>query len=325
MLLAGDIGGTKTELAIFSEAKGPYEPLAKATFPSKEYSDLNTIVQEFLAQVGSEIHKACFGVAAPVTGDRVNVTNLPWVIDGKTLQKELGLASVSVLNDLTAVANAVPLLEPEQLHTLKEGTPVPHGPLAVIAPGTGLGEVFLTWDGERYRPHDCEGGHTDFAPGSPSQLQLLRYLWSRFDHVNWKRVCSGVGIPNIYDCYRNGGYAKEPTWLAERLAEVDDPTPVIVNAALEEKNELCTLTLDSFVSILGAEAGNLMLTTMATGGVYLGGGIPPRILPVLEQGSFLRAFSHKGRVSDVLKRVPIHVIMEPEVALLGAASYGLGL
>lgn len=325
MLLAGDIGGTKTKLAVFSEEKGPREPLAEGTFLSRDYPGLDAIAREFLDQVGWEVDRASFGVAGPVMAERVEVTNLPWVVDAKTLQEELGLASVSLLNDVASIANGVPFVEPDQLHTLKEGEPEPHGSIAVIAPGTGLGEAFLTWDGERYQPHASEGSHVDFAPRNPREIQLLRYLWARFEHVSYELVCSGMGIPNVYAYYKGGGYAEEPDWLAKQLAEVRDPTPVIVNAALEGKSELCVLTLNTFVSILGAEAGNLTLKVMATGGVYLGGGIPPRILPALEQERFFEAFHRKGRLSDVLERVPVHVILNPEVAILGAACYGLGL
>jgi glucokinase len=329
MLLAGDVGGTKTKLAIFSEEKGPREPLAEKTFPSKEYSGLDAIVQDFLDQVDVEVDRASFGVAGPVVENRVEVTNLPWIVDADELRQTLGLSSVQLLNDLASLSNGVLLLEPDELHTLHEGTHDPTGAIAVIAPGTGLGEAFLTWDQDdnRYRPHASEGGHTDFAPTTPRQIQLLRYLWARHEHVSYELVCSGMGIPNLYAFFRGGRYAEEPDWLAEELAAADDPTPVIAKAALNDEREceLCTLTLNTFVSILGAEAGNLALKVMATGGVYLGGGIPPRILPALQQERFLEAFHSKGRHTDLIKRVPVHVILKPEVALMGVARYGLGL
>jgi glucokinase len=327
MLLAGDVGGTKTKLAVFAEERGPRDPLAEATFPSKDYRGLKAIVEAFLARHDAEVERACFGVAGPVIENRVEITNLQWHVDAAELQEALGFSSVVLLNDLAATANGVPFLEPEELHTLYEGQHDPTGAIAVVAPGTGLGEAFLTWDEDdrRYRPHASEGGHTDFGPVTPRQIQLLRYLWARFEHVSYERICSGMGIPNIYTYFKGGAYAEEPDWLAEALAEADDPTPVIVNAALEEKSELCTLTLDTFLAVLGAEAGNLALKVMATGGVYLGGGIPPRILPALEEGPFLEAFRSKGRHADLLARVPVRVILNPEVALLGAACYGLGL
>jgi len=327
MLLAGDIGGTKTTLAVFSEEGGPRAPLAKRTFPSKAHAGLGAIVQDFTEGVDLEVTSAAFGVAGPVIERRVEVTNLPWMIDAAELEEMLGLYPVLLLNDLASIANAVPQLRKDELHTLKAGRRDPQGAIAVIAPGTGLGEGFLTWDQDdnRYRPHASEGGHTDFGPLTPRQIQLLRYLWPRFEHVSYEHVCSGIGIPNMYAFFRGGGYAEEPDWLAKELAEVDDPTPVIVNGALNDERpcELCQLTLDAFVSILGAEAGNLALKVMATGGVYLGGGIPPRILPALEQGTFLQSFHSKGRHSDMMERIPVHVILNPDAALLGAASYGL--
>jgi glucokinase len=329
MLLAGDIGGTKTTLAVFSQEQGPLEPLARETFPSRNYAGLDAIVREFLDAVDVEVDRASFGVAGPVIENRVEVTNLPWIVDADELEESLGLSPVRLLNDLASIANAVPFLEPDERHTLKQGQPDADGAIAVVAPGTGLGEAFLTWDKDdgRYRPHASEGGHTDFGPVTPRQIQLLRYLWARHEHVSYELVCSGIGIPNLYTYYRDGGYAEEPDWLAEQLAQAEDPTPVIVGAALDDEVacELCSLTLDTFVSILGAEAGNLALKVMATGGVYLGGGIPPRILPALEQPGFLEAFHSKGRHTDLMRRIPVHVILNSDIALLGAACYGLGI
>lgn len=325
MLLAGDIGGTKTTLAIFSPEKGPRESLAEETFPSKKFPSLESIAKLFLDKLDLKVDQACFGVAGPVIDGRVEVTNLPWVIDAEEVRQALDLSSVRLLNDLAAIANGVPFLEPDELHTLKAGKTDPDGAIAVIAPGTGLGEAFLTWDGEHYQPQASEGSHVDFAPRNSHEIQLLRYLWDHFEHVSYELVCSGLGIPNIYAYYKDSGRTEEPAWLSEQLAEADDPTPIIVNAALEEKSELCTRTLHTFISILGAEAGNLMLKVMATGGVYLGGGIPPRILSALEQGHFLEAFHHKGRFSDMLMNVPVHVILNSDLALFGAACYGLGL
>ncbi|MGB9880643.1 MAG: glucokinase, partial [Anaerolineae bacterium] len=298
---------------------------SEATFPSARYPHLEAIVREFLSQVDVPVEHACFGVAGPVVGGRSEITNLSWIIDGRELQKALNLSSVRLLNDLEAIAWAIPLLEPKDLHTLNAGQPIAGGAIAVIAPGTGLGEAFLTWDGTRYRPHATEGGHADFAPTDERQIGLLRYLIERFGHVSCERVCSGLGLPNIYAYLKDSGYAPEPPWLAEKLAAAEDPTPVIVNAALsgEERADLCVATLDMFVSILGAEAGNLALKTLATAGVYLGGGIPPRILSALEDGRFMRAFCAKGRHSELMARIPVHVILNPKVALMGAARYGL--
>lgn len=327
MLLAGDIGGTKTSLAIYSREGGARAPLSDATFPSTLYPNLESLVREFLDQADVPVERATFGVAGPVVGGRATITNLSWVIDEAELQSALNLSAVRLLNDLEAIGYGVPFLEPEDLHTLNEGQPVPGGAIAVIAPGTGLGEAFLTWDGTRYRSHATEGGHTDFAPTNDRQVGLLRYLLERFDHVSYERVCSGMGLPNIYTYLKDSGYAEEPAWMAGELAAADDPTPVIVNAALDSERpcELCVATLDVFVSILGAEAGNLALKVLATGGVYVGGGIPPRILSILEHGPFMESFRSKGRFSDLMSRMPVHVILNPKVALLGAACHGLGL
>ncbi len=327
MLLAGDIGGTKTRLAIYSPEAGPRTPLVEATFPSGRYPSLEALVSDFLAQVDLKPKRASFGVAGPVVAGQATITNLPWVMSETQLQTALDLAPVRLLNDLAAIAQAVPWLESDDLYTLNEGQADPGGAIAVIAPGTGLGEGFLTWDGSRYRAHASEGGHTDFAPTNSLEVDLLRYLLDRLEHVSYERVCSGRGLPNIYAFLKDSGYAEEPAWLAEQLAAADDPNPVIVNAALArgQQCELCVATLETFVSILGTEAGNMALNVLATGGVYLGGGIPPRILSALEGGRFMEAFRDKGRMSDLMARIPVHVILNPKVALLGAACQGLEL
>jgi glucokinase len=327
MLLAGDIGGTKTNLAIYDPEAGPRRPLVTATLPSTEYPSLEALVRSFLSdvEIEADVTRICFGVAGPVVAGQASITNLPWVMDESQLGEALGVTPVRLLNDLEAIAYAIPRLEPDDLHTINEGKAAPKGAIAVIAPGTGLGEAFLTWDKDRYCAHPSEGGHADFAPTDVLELGLLRYLWDQYEHVSNERVCSGLGLPNIYAYLKASGYADEPTWLAERLAQAQDATPVIVSNALDQEEccALCEGTLRTFVSILGAEAGNLVLKTMATGGVYLGGGISPRILPALDEGVFLRAFCHKGRMRELLARVPVHVILNDQAALLGAAAYGL--
>jgi glucokinase len=327
MLLAGDIGGTKTDLALFSAGDGPRAPVAEATFSSGDYASLEAMAREFLSQidVSVAVERASFGVAGPVVGGRVEVTNLPWVVDEAQLLEALGLCSVRLLNDLAAIAHAVPWLEPADLHTLNEGKFDSGGSIAVVAPGTGLGEAYLTWDGSRYRAYPSEGGHADFAPADLLQLEMLRYWQERLEHVSVERVGSGRGLPNIYAFLRDSGRAAEPLWLAEALAGADDPTPIIAKAALDPERscQLCEATLDTFVSILAAEAGNLALKVLATGGVYLGGGIPPRILPALTDGRFMAPFLRKGRMSHLLAQMPVHVILHPKVALLGAACHGL--
>ncbi len=325
MLLAGDIGGTKTALAVFSPDDGPHAPVVEEIFASARYPSLEALASEFLEENGLPVDRASFGVSGPVTGGKVAATNLPWEMDEARLGKALGLRSVRLLNDLEAIARAAPFLGSEDLHTLNAGTPDPDGALAVIAPGTGLGEAFLTREGSGYRAHPSEGGHADFAPTGELELGLLQHLLDRFGHVSYERVCSGRGLPNVYGYLKEIGHAEEPSWLTEKLAAAEDPTPIIVEAASDPEApcELCVAALDVFVSVLGAQAGNLALTVVATGGVFLGGGIPPRILPFLDRGRFAEAFGRKGRFFELLGRVPVHVILTPKVALVGAARRGL--
>ncbi len=327
MLLAGDIGGTKTNLAVFSPETGWRLPLAEATFSSANYPSLEALVSDFLTQHNFSVDRASFGVAGPVVSGHATITNLPWVMEETQLQQALHIPSVRLLNDLDAIAHAVPFLESQDLHTLNEGQPVTGGAIAVIAPGTGLGEAFLTWDGSHYQAHTSEGGHADFAPTNSFEIELLRYLMTRFPHVSFERLCSGKGLPNIYAYLKDTGYAEEPQWLAEQLAATKDRSPIIVNNALDKENacELCVATLKAFVTILGAEAGNLALKVLSTGGVYIGGGIPPRILSYLTGERFMRAFTHKGRLTQMLTQMPVHVILNPKIALLGAAYHGFEL
>jgi glucokinase len=324
MLLAGDIGGTKTDLAIYSQEGGARAPLVRTEYPSAGYPSLEAMVQEFLSHVHEHVTVACFDVAGPVLNGRAKLTNLPWTLDATTLAHDLRLDTVHLLNDLQAIAYAVPILEPEDLHTLNPGTQEPHGAVAVIAPGTGLGEAFLTWEGDRYHAFPSEGGHADFAPSNALQVGLLQYLWQRYTHVSAELVCSGLGIPHIYAYLRDSKYAPETPAVAQRLAAASDPTPVIMKAALDETAPcaLCSATLSTFIEILGAEAGNLALKVLATGGVYLAGGMPKRILPALGKSRILEAFRGKGRFADLLSRVPVHVVIQ-QAALMGAASHGL--
>lgn len=324
LLLAGDIGGTNTRLGIFSREKGLRLSLVEADFSSAQFPDLSTIVRKFLDGTNLPVDAACFGVAGPVAGGISRVTNLPWLLDEKQLCRELGLKSVRLMNDLEAVAHAVPLLESSDLHVVNTGRPVPGGNRAVIAPGTGLGEAFLTWDGIQYREHASEGGHTDFAPNSALEIELLHYLQAKLGHVSYETVCSGLGISNIYCFLRENCYHEEPSWLSETLRREKDIVPVIVNTALnhETRCDLCVMTLNLFVSILGAEAGNTALKILATNGVYIGGGIPRRILPLMENGRFMKSFRNKGRMSDLVAHMPVFIIINPKVALLGVACYG---
>lgn len=328
MLLVGDMGGTKTVLAVFSAETGPHEPLVEKTYPSGRYGSLEDVITEFLKAVSMPINRACFGVAGPVFTGRAQITNLPWVISEASLCEAFGWEAVKILNDLESVGYAVPILEPADLLTISSGRPVPGGNIAVLAPGTGLGEAFLTYDGGHYRAHPSEGGHVSFGPIDELQMGLLKYMREvkGFSHVSYERVCSGgLGIPNLYAYLKDIGYAPEPAWLAERLANSDDPTRVIMAAALDLENpcKLCSATLDLFVSIMASEAGNLALKVLSTGGIYLGGGIPPRILSHLKKPSFLETLWDKGRFNDMLENMPVHVILNSKAGLLGAAAYGL--
>ena len=327
LVLAGDVGGTKTDLAVFSTAGGLRAPVAQATFKSRDYPGLEAVVRLFLDRIDSGIDRAAFGVAGPVANGEARVTNLPWVIDEGELADRLGLGSVTLINDLQAVAAAVPLLEAGDLHTLNEGQAAAGGAIAVIASGTGLGEAYLVWDGRRYRAYPSEGGHADFAPADEQQAGLLSFLRRRFGHVSCERVCSGIGLPNIYAFLKESRAAEEPAWLGEELAAAADPTPVIVAAALdaEQPCDLCRAALDLFVSILGGEAGNLALKVMAAGGVYIGGGIPSRIPRVLQEPRFMQAFRNKGRMSGLMDSFPVRVILNPKAALLGAAVQAMRL
>jgi glucokinase len=326
-VLVGDIGGTKTILAVFSCELGPHKPLAQRTYPSQDYETLEAMVREFVdeAKVGTD--RACFGVAGPVVDGRARITNLPWVVDAAALRSTFRWSAVSMLNDMESVAYAIPVLEDGEIHTLNAGTPVPGGSIAVLAPGTGLGEGFLTWDNGAYHAHPSEGGHTAFAPVGPLQIGLLTYLNGRgFDHVSSERVCSGgLGIPNLYAYLKTTGL-EEPAWLAGQLSAAEDPTPAILAAARDTASpcDLAVATLDLFVAILGSEAGNLALKVLSTGGLYLGGGMPPRILSELQKPVFLEALRSKGRFTQLLANMPVHVILNAGAGLLGAAAFGLG-
>ena len=324
MLIAGDIGGTKTDLAIYSPESGPHTPLAQTTVHSADYPSLQAMVTEFLAKVNMSVDVASFDVAGPVINGHVKTTNLPWVLDEGALAHELNLRAAHLMNDLEAVARAVPALRAEDIITITKGEAVAIGPIAVIAPGTGLGESFLTWDGTEYIAHGSEGGHSDFAPTDARQIRLLQYLLPRFGHVGVERVCSGIGVPNLYEFLRDEENIPERPESAQSILSAKDHTKAIVEAALDPQHpsELCLATVDLLVSILASEAGNLALKVLATGGVYLAGGIALHLVKFLQEPEFTRTFTRKGRFKDLMERIPIHVITT-RAALLGAATFGL--
>jgi len=343
MILAGDIGGTKTHLALYDWKDERVDPVRLETFHSADYGSLEEILSEFLvppkpptpidalkehAEGGLEeptqpepvkLDAACFGVAGPVIQNHVHTTNLPWVIDGPTLAKQFDIPAVQLLNDLEATAHGLLLLRPDELYQLNAGKQVPDKQaIALIAAGTGLGEAILFWDGKQYRPMPSEGGHADFAPNNDNEIELLRHVRSQYLHVSYERVLSGPGLHAIYEYVRDSK-KNEPTWLAEKIA-AGDPAAAISEAGLKGQAEIAKQTLDLFVSIYGAEAGNLALKAMALNGVFIGGGIGPKILEKLKDGTFMKAFTNKGRYKRLMSNIPVHVILNDRTALLGAAS-----
>jgi len=324
-ILAGDVGGTKTILAYFDAKEIGRIAKQSRTFQNDKFSSFDELLAEFLKDANERPQALSLGVAGPVSGGQVQITNRPWSIDEEKLRTQFDLSEVFLLNDLKATAQAIPMLQPSDLHFLHEGKPVPNGNIAVIAPGTGLGEAFLTNVKGSYYARASEGGHTDFAPQTEMQDDLLAYLRKKFDHVSYERICSGSGIPNIYDFLNDNGMAEEPAWLLHQLEKAKDPTAVIVEAALDKEKEsaISQMTMKIFVEVLAAEAGNLALKVGATAGVFIGGGITPRIMPLLQNGNFVEHFSSKGRYQTFLERIPIQVMLNTQAALLGAADYGL--
>jgi glucokinase len=317
MLLCGDIGGTKTTIALFAR-DAPRDPVRLTTYPSQEWAALDDIVAAFLGGQGPPIEAACFGVAGPVRGKTVRITNLPWVIDADRLSTRVGGAPVRLINDLEALAWGVTCLPPDRTAVLNRGRAAPGGAMAVIAAGTGLGEAGLVWADDAYLPFASEGGHADFAPRSEREIALLRYLATRWDHVSWERVVSGPGVIHLFEYLRDVEHLAVPDALARTLAE-DDLAPAITKAALAGTAPIAVETLGLFVSLYGAEAGNLALKLKATGGVWVGGGIAPKILPVLEDGRFRDAFLAKGRFRDFMADVPVRVVLDQQTPLYGAA------
>jgi glucokinase, proteobacterial type len=326
MLIAGDIGGTKTDLAIYSDQSGPHAPVAEAEFRSADFPTLQAMVSQFLKQSAMAVDVGSFAVAGPVVDGRVKATNLPWTMDEASFAQDLKLKGVHFLNDLEAVARAVPILRPTDVVTLNEGSSIPGGAIAIIAPGTGLGESFLTWDGSGYVAHSSEGGHSNFAPSDARQIRLLEYLLRSFDHVGVERVCSGIGIPNIYEYLRDEERIPESPAVSARIASAHDRTKAIAEASNdpEHPSERCRATFEILSSILASETGNLVLKVFATGGVYMAGGVALHMMDRLRAARFVEDFTRKGRFRDLMKRIPLHVITT-RAALAGAASNGLEL
>ena len=322
MILAGDIGGTKTHLALFRRKNRGLAQVRGEIFQSRDYAGLEEAIRKFLPKKKTAIDGACFGVAGPVLDGRCETTNLPWTIEAESIAKSFGIPTVHLLNDLEATAYGSLFLPDEDFHTLNPGRPQARGNRAVISAGTGLGEAVLFRDGDGYRASASEGGHTDFGPRNPTEIALLEYLLKRHPHVSYERIVSGPGLLNIHQFMKDTGRAEEPERLRKRMA-VEDPAAVITEAASTGRPEVCVKTVELFVSIYGAEAGNLALKALAIGGIFLGGGIAPRILPKLSDGAFMEAFVDKGRYASLLRSIPVRIILNETVGLLGAARYAL--
>ncbi|MGA2659119.1 MAG: glucokinase [Verrucomicrobiota bacterium] len=321
MILAGDIGGTSTRLAMFEAPNGRPLSVVEQTYSSRKYSGLGEIAAAFVAEHRVKVERACFGIAGPVQQGRVVTPNLPWVVDSGPLARELGLRTVRLINDLEANAYGIAALEAGDFVALNAGAQGAAGNCAVISVGTGLGEAGMYWDGQMHHPFACEGGHADFSPRDELESEFLHYLRARFTefgHVSYERVLSGPGLREVYGFLRDVKGGQEPAWLREAMLR-GDPSAAISSAGLEGRCELCVKALDMFVAFYGAEAGNLALKTMAIGGVYVGGGIAPRIIGKLQGPLFMAAFTAKGRMRPLMEAMPVRVIMKETTALLGAA------
>ncbi|RIL12440.1 MAG: glucokinase [Proteobacteria bacterium] len=320
MILAGDAGGTKTRIALYDNSGGRFTCLKMEQYPSGEFSRFEDILSAFSSQHGAAAKAACFGVPGPVVAGQAKTTNLPWVLSENSIAKALNIPQVKLVNDLLATAAAVPHLSEQDLETLHAGTPLREpSHIGILAPGTGLGQGFLFYIDGRYHPMASEGGHADFAPNSELEIELLRFLRRTYLHVSYERILCGSGLINIYNFLKDYGYAKESPTIAERISK-EHPPAVIASAGMSGEDELCSKALEMFVTILGAVAGNIVISNLTIGGVYLGGGIPPKILPRLRSDDVVDSYTAKGRFSDLVKAVPLKVIKDDRAAVLGAAS-----
>jgi glucokinase len=323
MILAGDVGGTKVDLALYEFASGKLKLLYEQKYPAPKYVGLEAVVREFIdtCALDRTIAAASFGVPGPVRAGKLRLTNLPWNLDSHELSRNLKIEHVFLINDLEANGYGIPELTPEQIYTLSEGDPAAAGNCALVSAGTGLGEAILAWNGKTHTPMASEGGHCDFAARNEIEIALLRYLQRELNgRVSWERVVSGIGLKNIYAFLRDAEKMEEPAWLSDRMIE-EDPNAVIGECGENGTSDLCRKTLEIFVSAYGAEAGNLALKALSNGGIYLGGGIAPKILKTLKNGMFMQAFVDKGRLGNLLQQMPVHVLLESQTALIGAAAY----
>jgi glucokinase len=322
IVLAGDVGGTNARMSLVELSNGRARVEREARYPSRDYPGLAPIVRRFCEEAGSRPQRACLAIACPVVGDDCTAPNLPWTVNGPKLAADIGIPRTRIINDFVAVGHGIELLTPSDLTTLQEGTAIPRGPIALIGAGTGLGQGFLIWERGHYRVLPSEGGHGDYGPRGKLQEGLLQFLVKEFG-VSWERLLSGPGLVNGYRYLRAAAVAPEQPVVREAM-KTEDPAAVITRHALAGTDCLSDRALDLFCEILGAQAANLALTVVATGGVYLAGGIAPRIVERLASGPFLGAFRDKGRMSALLSRIPVHVIMNPRVGMLGAAAVAAG-
>ncbi|MCC7263918.1 MAG: glucokinase [Candidatus Latescibacteria bacterium] len=323
MILAGDIGGTKSYLGLFAADPADFTPLVERRYATRNYADLAAMLAAFIAETGESPRRIVLGIPAPVNKLPIRPVNLPWVIDPDQVRAALKIDDIVLLNDLQATAYGLLALKPSDLLVLNPGTPDPQGTIAVLAAGTGLGEGGLCWTGSRYVTLPSEGGHVSFSPTNDLEVGLWRFMWDRFqEHVSWERIVSGPGLACIYDFLKTTGRGEEPEWLKQELA-AGDPAEVISKAAMAGRADLAVQTLDLFVSLYGAETGNLALKLLATGGVYVAGGIAPKILDKLKAGSFMKAFLAKGRLRPNLEAMPVKVVLNDKTGLLGAAYCGV--
>jgi glucokinase len=325
MILAGDVGGTKVHLALYNFEGGRLRSLREQKYPAHEFANLGAVIEKFLEVDNvdrKDIVAACFGVPGPVRAGRLKLTNLPWILDTRELSQELSIEHIFLINDLEANGYGIPELAPDRIFTLHKGDSSSVGHRGLIAAGTGLGEAMLIWDGKsRHLPIASEGGHCDFAARTDQEIALLQYLRRTMNgRVSFERVVSGIGIKNVYSFLRDDQKMEEPAWLCERLQQ-EDPNAVIGECGENGSSEICAETLKIFSAAYGAESGNIALKVLAMGGMYLGGGIAPKILKTLQNGAFTEAFLDKGRLSPLLESIPVRVILDDTCALLGAAAY----
>lgn len=323
-ILLGDIGGTKTTLSLYDETQDFHHPIVEKSFPSNEFSSLEDIISIFIQEEKPEnLFYASFGVAGPVVKQVAQITNLPWKIDAAAIKETFSLKNVWLLNDLESIAYGTFMLRDEDVFVLSDKEENPAGSMAVIAPGTGLGEAFIARNADGFIVNPSEGGHSDFAPLHQLQADLLDYMLKIFDHVSFEKVCSGMAFKYLYGFLKDTGKAVEPEWLAKEIKEIGDVGPVVSKYALApvDGSEICEMTLQLFVEILAAECSNMALKMLTSGGVYIGGGIPPKILPLFEKFNFMDVYAQKGRFADLVLSFPIKIILNPRTPLLGAGYY----